>query len=330
MLASLRDGCSLPQEKVEVLCSWNGSQADERAINNGSGYELLIAQRTPYHFATNMNGLADKATGTDLLLINDDVVLDPGSVDAALQCLKSNPDAGLVGARLRHSTGLLAHAGIGFDSRNNAYHTAENLLPADCNWATEADRPVPAVTGALMLLARNTFQQLRLQEQYRQCGEDVELCLDLRQHLNKQVWLCAGASGIHESESTRQNQESPEYLSEDRARMRARYHRFINEASTEQLQLELRSSQREAELLREIGQSEAHRRSEEISNLRTKLNTEKKLTTSLQVHRLRLEQDLEQLLTEQRMHVSETREIETLRRELESVSQSWIPPRLRR
>ena len=187
-----------------------------------------------------------------------------------------------------------------------------------------------------MLLARNTFQQLQFQEHYRQCGEDVELCLDIRQHLNQQVWLCAGASGIHESESTRQHQESSEQLSEDRARMRARYNRFINEASADQLRLDLRCMQREAELLREIrlssassDKSEALKRAEEISNLQAKLNEEKQTTTSLQLHRLRLEQDLEQLLVDQRMHASETREIETLRRELEKLSQSWIPPRLR-
>jgi GT2 family glycosyltransferase len=344
MLASLRDASSLPHKEVEVLCSWNGSQDDERAIYNESGYDLFIAQRTPYHFATNMNGLADKATGTDLLLINDDVVLDPGSVDAALRSLQANPDAGLVGARLRHSNGLLAHAGMGFDSRNNAYHMLENLLPADCDWAIEADRPVPAVTGAVMLLARNTFQELRFQEQYRQCGEDVELCLDLRQHLNKQVWLCVGASGIHESETTRQHQESSEQLSEDRVRMRARYHRFINEVSSDQLQLELRCSQREVEILKEIGQSnalallekqesEARREFEEIeeiSNLKAQLNSEKQTTTSLQLYRLRLEQDLEQLQIEKRMHLSEVREIEALRQQLDSLSQGWIPPRLRR
>ena len=94
--------------------------------------------------------------------------------------------------------------------------------------------------------------------------------------------------------------------------------------------------QREAELLREIrlssassDKSEALKRAEEISNLQAKLNEEKQTTTSLQLHRLRLEQDLEQLLVDQRMHASETREIETLRRELEKLSQSWIPPRLR-
>ena len=330
MLSSLRDACSLPQEEVEVLCSWNGSQADEREISNESGYELLIAQRTPYHFAKNMNGLADKATGTDLLLINDDVVLDPGSIDAALRCLQNNPEAGLVGARLRHANGLLAHAGMAFDSRNNAYHAFENVLDANCDWATDADRPVPAVTGAVMLLARNTFQQLRFQEQYRQCGEDVELCLDLRQHLNQQVWLCAGASGIHESETTRQSQENQAYLSEDRARMRARYHQFFSEASANQLQIELRNSQREAELSKAIILSETERKSEEISKLKIEINAEKHSTISLQLHRLRLEQELNQLRTEQRNAISEAKEVESLKRELASLSQSWLPPRLRR
>ena len=337
MLASLGDACSLPAGEVEVLCSWNGSLPEERAIKNESNYELLIAQRIPYHFATNMNGLADKATGTYLLLINDDVVLDSGSVDAALRCLQNHPDAGLVGARLRHSNGLLAHAGIAFDARNNAYHPLENLLPADCKWAIEADRTVPAVTGALMLLARNTFQQLRFQEHYRQCGEDVELCLDLRQHLNQHVWLCAGASGIHESETTRKKQENHDYVSEDKVRMRARYCQFLSEASTNQLQLELRNSQQEADILRQVVQSKAlENMSEtqlnlkEISDLKIELNAEKKMTTSLHLNRLQLEQDLKQLQTEQRKLISDLKELESINLKHATLSQSWIPPRLRR
>jgi GT2 family glycosyltransferase len=337
MLASLGDACSLPAGEVEVLCSWNGSMEEERAIKNESNYELLIAQRIPYHFATNMNGLADKATGTYLLLINDDVVLDSGSVDAALRCLQSNPNAGIVGARLRHSNGLLAHAGMAFDTRNNAYHVLENLLPADCDWATEADRPVPVVTGALMLLARNTFQQLRFQEQYRQCGEDVELCLDLRQHLNQHVWLCAGASGIHESETTREKQENQDYLSEDKVRMRARYCQFLSEASTDQLQLELRNSQQEAHLLRKVVQSrsienksESLKKSELISKLESELDTEKKTTTKLHLHRLKLEQDISQLQSELRNQMAQLKELNAMTEKAEAPSKSWILPRLRR
>ena len=325
MLASLQQACSLPSRDVEVLCSWNGSQADEAAISNGSGYELLIAQRVPYHFAANMNGLADKATGTHLLLINDDVVLDSGSLDAALRCLESHSQAGIVGARLRHGDGSLAHAGIVFDSRNIPTHALEGLIAATSSWAVGSDRPVPAVTGAVMLLRRSTFQQLRFQEAYNQCGEDVELCLDLRQQLNLEVWLCAQASGLHESESTRKQQERRDDASADLVRMRARYHRFLDNASAQHLQIDLASSQREAEALRETVQT-----ANADTELQKELSAAKQLAAALQLNQLRLEQELAQLRAEQRQERSTNQELESLRRELDRLSHSWIPPRLRR
>ena len=46
-----------------------------------------------------------------------------------------------------------------------------------------------AVTGALQWIRRDDFQRIRLNEAYKVCGEDVELCLDVQQTLGKQVWL---------------------------------------------------------------------------------------------------------------------------------------------
>ena len=76
MLDSVAAATELSNQDVEILCSWNGNAADESDIRNDSGYRFNIAQRDTYHFASNMNALADKATGEVLLLINDDVVLD--------------------------------------------------------------------------------------------------------------------------------------------------------------------------------------------------------------------------------------------------------------
>ena len=101
MLSSLRDAISLPEEDVEVLCSWNGDSSEETRIENSSGYEFLIANRDPYHFARNMNALAEKANGEVLLLINDDVLLDEQSIDKAMKCLVADTSTGLVSARLR-------------------------------------------------------------------------------------------------------------------------------------------------------------------------------------------------------------------------------------
>ena len=90
MLESLAKATNLPHSEVEILCSWNGTQASEANILNRSGYEFLIAQRDPYHFASNMNRLAQNANGDVLAFVNDDLILDKGSLDAGLSCLSNN------------------------------------------------------------------------------------------------------------------------------------------------------------------------------------------------------------------------------------------------
>ena len=252
MLKSVAEATELPGLEVEVLCSWNGSKESENEIDNSSGYELLIAQREPYHFASNMNELAVKANGELLLLINDDIVLDAGSIDSAINCLEQEPQAGLVGGRLRNHQGQLIHAGILFDSRNSPYHLLDRLVPAEFSFVMGNNRVVPAVTGALMLLRRKHFLEMRFNESYKVCGEDVDLCLDVRERLKLEVWYCPAASGIHESESTRQQQENQEAQSEDLSRMRMRHRQFIEQANETQLLNDLLASTREAESLRDV------------------------------------------------------------------------------
>ena len=167
MLSSLQDALHLPGEEVEVLCSWNGDAEEESRIDNPSDYEFLVANRAPYHFASNMNALADKANGEVLLLINDDVLLDPNSVDAAMSCLSDYPSTGLVGARLRDREGSLTHAGILFDRRHSPYHQLDRLVSSEHHAVLGDPRPVPAVTGAAMVILRKHFQALRFNTEYQ-------------------------------------------------------------------------------------------------------------------------------------------------------------------
>ena len=81
MLESLAIATNLPNSEVEILCSWNGTQASEANIVNCSGYEFLVAQRNPYHFASNMNQLAKNASGDVLAIVNDDLILQPITVN---------------------------------------------------------------------------------------------------------------------------------------------------------------------------------------------------------------------------------------------------------
>ncbi|MEI6032589.1 MAG: glycosyltransferase [Synechococcaceae cyanobacterium ELA739] len=192
----------------EVLCSWNGSEADEEAVAAPTGGpDFRIANRAAYHFATNMNQLASQAIGDVLILLNDDLVLDADSLDQALQILDSQRGVGLVGGRLRQPDGRLGHAGILFSERNLPYN---RLRPERLGHLLSPDRleiltsgVMPAVTGALMVIRRHDFLAVRFREDFRVCGEDVALCLDLRRQLALATYYAADVTAVHAEKSTR-------------------------------------------------------------------------------------------------------------------------------
>ena len=292
MLGSFKDALHLPGEEVEVLCSWNGEDTEEACIDNTSGYEFLIANRTPYHFASNMNALAEKANGDVLRLINDDVLLDTNSVDAALSCLNDHPDTGLVGARLRDRDGRLTHAGILFDRRHNPYHQLDRLISSEHHAVLGKSRPVPAITGAAMVIRREHFKKLGFNTNYRVCGEDVELCLALRQQLELNVMYCPRFSGEHGGEATRSNKKDQGGNSEDLTRMRGLHERFLRTTSNAQLRIELTANAIEADVLRSMILAQAKPASGAPST--GNHNHWEDQTHALQLARLKLEQKLKQ------------------------------------
>ena len=300
MLSSLRDALSLPEEDVEVLCSWNGDSSEETRIENSSGYEFQVANRDPYHFARNMNALAEKANGEVLLLINDDVLLDEQSIDKAMKCLVADTSTGLVSARLRDPEGRITHAGILFDRRHSPYHRLDRAISSEHHAVLGDPVPVPAATGAAMVMRRKHFKSLQLNTEYRVCGEDVELCLELRGKLDLDVVYCPQFSGEHAGETTRSKDENQRGNSEDITRLRGLHERFLSTASNKQLRIELAASVAEADVLRSL---ETHRTQErqEISailNWLRESGTEyshwEDQNHALQLNRLKLEQKLKQ------------------------------------
>lgn len=289
LLQSLNQACGLPSHEVEILCSWNGSADDERHLRNQSRYDLRICQRDPYHFASNINSLGRQATGAAVLLANDDLVLDPGCVDAGLKLLEADAGIGLVGALLRDEQARLCHLGIHFDSEGSAYHVLDGQWPHQ-EATRVASGPVPAVTGALQWIRRSDLQTLNLNEAYAVCGEDVELCLDVQQHLGKQVWLCAEAQAIHQGESTRAQQPGQGANPHDQERLRLRYMAFVKHASTDQLRLMLCRQQWESAQLRALAGEHDRRLNELASRHATQLETlitSHDLRTALQQQELR-------------------------------------------
>ena len=155
---ALADASHLKENEVEILVSWNGHSSEEDQIKQDA-YPIRIACREPYHFAGNMNSLAEQAAGDFLLIINDDVIPDPDSIDAGLEALTNIPNAGLIGARLRSSNGIITHDGVGFTNDHSAYNLFENLIHSANPELHEYPVLSPAIIGALMLIRRSDFKK---------------------------------------------------------------------------------------------------------------------------------------------------------------------------
>ena len=208
MLKSIELASTEKADELEIICSWNGTDEDIQKIKNNSLYHLNIIKLKPYNFASNMNNLKNQAQGKFIIMINDDIILDKKSIDQAIIYLNANNQAGIIGGRLRDKKGLLTHAGIHFNILNSPYHTLELLVNSSHIFIKRKTKIVPAVTGALMLSKKTILDQINFNELYKVCGEDVELCLDMRQYLKKQIHFFYDFSAIHESASTRK--EFPE------------------------------------------------------------------------------------------------------------------------
>lgn len=152
--------------------------------------EWLAALRAPFRVALNERNLgyavannrgAALATGTLLVLLNNDLVLLPRWLEPMLAALADpRAGAGIVGnVQLDARTGAIDHAGIVLTAQGKPEHA--RTLPPFAWRGSARVRRVPAVTGACLLIERALWQQLGgLDQGFVNGGEDVDLCYRAR------------------------------------------------------------------------------------------------------------------------------------------------------
>ena len=237
LIDSINEKSYIDNNDFEILCSWNGESQDLKKIHNPKNYNLKIIKIKPYNFASNMNKLISISIGKYLLIINDDVILDKGSISEGLNLLKENINIGLVGGNLRDRENKLTHAGVNFNILNSAYHFLENLINHDNSFVNN-NFIITASTGALMITRKEVFNKVRFNELYEVCGEDIELCLDIKELLGKEIFYCNKFKGIHEAESTRKRFPKQQKSILDKRRLKKRYCLYLkNLEITELLRL---------------------------------------------------------------------------------------------
>lgn len=208
-----------PQVSHEVIVVDNGS---------GDGCGEIVRREMPearfidaganLGFAAGNNLGIRQAQGRYLLLINPDITVKPGSIEASLRFMEENPDVGICGPKLVRGNGQADESCFRYPSpwtplcrrtvigkTGFGHRELDRYLMADFDRA--ATRDVDWVLGAAMLVRRKAMEAVgRLDEQYFLYFEDADWCRAFRQAGWRIVYF-AGAEMVHyhEKESAKGN-----------------------------------------------------------------------------------------------------------------------------
>jgi len=157
-LACLRSIHETCHGRVEVILVDNGSSDEtSRLLSQVTGAKI-VRNAENRHFLLAVNQAAQLARGRHILLLNNDAQLLPGTMDAALETMRSATDIGAVGARIVRLDGTLQEAGsiIWRDGTCLGYGRGDNPN----SWPYMFRRDVDYCSGAFLLTSRAVWEKL--------------------------------------------------------------------------------------------------------------------------------------------------------------------------
>lgn len=155
------------------------------------------------NFSEGVNWTFNQAKPKDedmLLLLNNDVYFgDTLSIDKMIKIL-SNPDVGIVGARLLYpNSNLLQHAGVVINK--NIGTPCHYRHKQQDDKLSQLNREFQAVTGAVMLTKCELFRKNNgLDNKFIWAFDDINYCMDIRYNHGKKIIYC-GETDIYHEES---------------------------------------------------------------------------------------------------------------------------------
>ena len=186
-LASLSK-LTYPREQLEVILIENAAPSQPPPLDFRGLTVRRILQRTNLGTTGSINQGASRTDSRHVLLLNDDVELEPAFLGLLTRALDENENLGFATAKLLNARfrQRLDGAGDAMLLGGGAYRLGHGDV--DHGQFDEA-RPVLAGCGAAMLIRRSVFEELGgLDEKFFAYLDDVDLCV--RAHL-------AGYRGIY-------------------------------------------------------------------------------------------------------------------------------------
>jgi GT2 family glycosyltransferase len=164
-----------------------------------------------FSYANSNNKAARFARGSNLLLLNNDVIFVQDVIPQMLRVLRED-DIGAVGIKQVGKLGVgddapyVDHIGVCFgwevkDSPLRAYHVRPNAG----NWVRSSSLgEYPAVSASMMLCRRDDYFAVGgLDEGYTYGYEDLDFCLKITHRLKKRVVCLNSKYVVHEKNTTR-------------------------------------------------------------------------------------------------------------------------------
>ena len=147
-----------PAVPFEVIVVDDASPDDTLARLGQVAGVRVHARATNGGFIAACNEGAALARGDWLVFLNNDTIPQPGWLDALLRTFDTQPDVGLVGAKLVYPDGRLQEAGGVVFADGAGWNYGRGEDPADCRYAYLRDADY--LSGAAISLPRTLFERL--------------------------------------------------------------------------------------------------------------------------------------------------------------------------
>lgn len=207
LLESLRRARPAPLR--EILIVNNSGEPIEDLLRGLEWPARVLVPGRNVGYARGVNAGIQDSGEEDVLVLNPDIIVPPGALEALARCAAEHPRAGIVAPRLQNADGTLQPSARRFYTWRTLFlrraplgslaarsrAVREHLLE---DWDHEDTRPVDWVLGAALYVRRSAVRDVGLMdERYFLYFEDVDWCQRMWRH-GYEVVYCADARMVHE------------------------------------------------------------------------------------------------------------------------------------
>ncbi len=206
----------------EVVVIDNASTDGSREMLRDEYPEVrLVLNETPRGYGASHNQGYEASVGRYFLILNNDMTVDDGALDAMVARIREDASIGLLGCRLRNPDGTL-QTSCGREA-SILRMIADDFLPARVpveklglrewmrDWAHDVERDVDVVQGSCMLLPREVFGEVgQFDESFEFFREEFDLCRRVKLS-GRRVLFFPGAQIVHFGGQTMKTIPIPAY-----------------------------------------------------------------------------------------------------------------------